>query len=90
MISLIILAVISFVIIVFYIGGLLVFTPYEEDDKYVLKILELGFQAHDSALDLKGIFRFLKEIEAKFLLEMGYFILKDRKYTKSKEIPKNL
>ena len=72
-------------IFIFYIGALLIFTPYEEDDKYVLKILESGYKLHQKAVNKKGILRAIIDILAKLVLTLVYFILKDRKYTESIE-----
>jgi hypothetical protein len=73
------------VIMVFYLAALLIFTPYEEDDKYVLKILESGYKLHLSATKKHGILRSIIDYGAKFVLTLVYFILKDRKYTDSIE-----
>ena len=79
------LLIIVGVILVFYLSALLVFTPYEEDDKYVLKILESGYRLHLSATKKNGISSFFIDHSAKFVLTLVYFILKDRKYTDSIE-----
>jgi hypothetical protein len=73
------------VIMVFYLAALLIFTPYEEDDKYVLKILESGYKLHLSATKKHGVLRGIIDYGAKFVLTLVYFILKDRKYTDSIE-----
>ncbi len=79
------LLVIVGVIMVFYLAALLIFTPYEEDDKYVLKILESGYKLHLSATEKHGVLRSIIDYGAKFVLTLVYFILKDRKYTDSIE-----
>ena len=79
------LLIIVGVILVFYFSALLIFTPYEEDDKYVLKILESGYKLHLSATKKHGISRAFIDYGAKFVLTLVYFILKDRKYTESIE-----
>ncbi|GLI56882.1 hypothetical protein PM10SUCC1_23960 [Propionigenium maris DSM 9537] len=79
------LALVSLLIVILYASALLIFTPYEEDDKYLLKIMESGFRVHDWAL--KGP-KFLRKTEdgiAKFILGISYFILKDRKYIDDKK-----
>jgi hypothetical protein len=73
-------------ILIFYIAALLIFTPYEEDDKYVLKILESGYRLHELATEKNGILKNLIEDGAKFMLIMVYYILKDREYTESIEV----
>jgi hypothetical protein len=79
------LLLIVFGIMIFYLAALLVFTPYEEDDKYVLKILESGYKLHFVATKKHGIFKFLTDFIAKGVLTIVYFILKDRKYTETLE-----
>ena len=73
------------IIVVFYLAALLVFTPYEEDDKYVLKILESGYKLHLVATKKHGILKTVTDDGAKLILTLVYFILKDRKYTDSIE-----
>lgn len=85
MATVIILALVSLLIVVLYASALLVFTPYEEDDKYLLKIMESGFRVHDWALNSPGIFRKIEDGVAKFILGIGYYILKDRKYLDDKK-----
>ncbi|UUV19823.1 hypothetical protein NRK67_10460 [Fusobacteria bacterium ZRK30] len=72
-------------IIIFYLAALLVFTPYEEDDKYVLKILESGYKLHLVATGKHGILKRITDDSAKLILTLVYYILKDRKYTDSIE-----
>ena len=72
-------------IIVFYLAAVLVFTPYEEDDKYVLKILESGYKLHLIATKKHGILKKITDHGAKLILTLVYYILKDRKYTDSIE-----
>ncbi|RDE65127.1 hypothetical protein DYH56_02730 [Psychrilyobacter piezotolerans] len=72
-------------IIIFYLSALLVFTPYEEDDKYVLKILRLGYKLHLVATKKHGVFKKITDNGAKLVLTLVYYILKDRKYTDSIE-----
>ncbi len=72
-------------IIIFYLAALLVFTPYEEDDKYVLKILESGYKLHLVATKKHGILKNITDNSAKLILILVYYILKDRKYTDSIE-----
>jgi len=72
-------------IIIFYLAALLVFTPYEEDDKYVLKILESGYKLHLVATEKHGILKKITDNGAKLILTLVYYILKDRKYTDSIE-----
>jgi hypothetical protein len=84
MTAIIILLIISLFIVVFYIAALLVFTPYEDDDKYLLKIMESGFRFHDRAMENNGVFRAVDETFAKFMILLTYNILKDRKFVDEK------
>jgi hypothetical protein len=72
-------------IVIFYLAAVLVFTPYEEDDKYVLKILESGYKLHLVAIEKHGIKKKITDDSAKLILTLVYYILKDRKYTDSIE-----
>ncbi|MEI6857307.1 hypothetical protein [Psychrilyobacter sp.] len=81
----IMLLLIVLAIIVFYLAAVLVFTPYEEDDKYVLKILESGYKLHMVATEKHGILKKITDNSAKLILLLVYYILKDRKYTDSIE-----
>jgi hypothetical protein len=72
-------------IVIFYLAAVLVFTPYEEDDKYVLKILESGYKLHLVATEKNGILKKITDNSAKLILTLVYYILKDRKYTDSIE-----
>ena len=72
-------------ILIFYLAALLIFTPYEEDDKYVLKILESGYKLHLASTEKHGILKKLIDDGAKLILILVYYILKDRKYTDSIE-----
>lgn len=81
----IMLLLIVLAIIVFYLAALLVFTPYEEDDKYVLKILESGYKLHLVAIEKNGVLKKITDSSAKLILVLVYYILKDRKYTDSIE-----
>ena len=72
-------------IIIFYLAALLVFTPYEEDDKYVLKILESGYKLHMVSTEKNGVLKKITDDGAKLILTLVYYILKDRKYTDSIE-----
>lgn len=85
MTAFIILLVISLFIIVLYIAALLVFTPYEDDDKYLLKIMEFGFRFHDHAVEKQGIFKNIEESMAKFMILLSYNILKDREFVDKKK-----
>lgn len=79
------LLLIVLAIIIFYLAAVLVFTPYEEDDKYVLKILKLGYKLHLVATKKHGILKKITDNGAKLILILVYHILKDRKYTDSIE-----
>lgn len=81
------LLLIVLAIVIFYLAAVLVFTPYEEDDKYVLKILESGYKLHLVATEKHGILKKITDSSAKLILTLVYFILKDRKYTDSIETP---
>ena len=85
MTSIILLVLASIVIVILYVSALLVFTPYEEDDKYLLKIMESGFRVHDWALKSPKFMRKAEDGIAKFILTISYFILKDRKYIDGKK-----
>ena len=85
MTTVIILALVSLLIVILYASALLVFTPYEEDDKYLLKIMESGFRVHDWALNSPGVLRKIEDSIAKFILGISYYILKDRKYLDEKK-----
>ncbi len=79
------LALVSLLIVILYASALLIFTPYEEDDKYLLKIMESGFRVHDWALNSPKFLRKTEDGIAKFILGISYFILKDRKYIDDKK-----
>ena len=79
------LLLIALGIVIFYLAAVLVFTPYEEDDKYVLKILESGYKLHLIAIKKQGISKKIIDDSAKLILTLVYYILKDRKYTNSIE-----
>lgn len=85
MATIIILLVVSLFIIVLYIAALLIFTPYEDDDKYLLKIMEFGFRFHDRAVEKQGIFKSVEESIAIFMILLSYNILKDRKFVDRKK-----
>lgn len=85
MTTFIILALVSLLIVILYASALLVFTPYEEDDKYLLKIMESGFRVHDWALNGPKFLRKAEDGIAKFILGISYYILKDRKYMNKKK-----
>ncbi len=85
MTAFIILLVISLFIVVLYVAALLVFTPDEDDDKYLLKIMEFGFRFHDRAMGTKGIVKDIEESIAKFMILLSYNILKDRKFVDHKK-----
>ncbi len=82
MTTLILLILIALVIVVVYTSLLLILTPYEEDDKYLLKIIESGFRVHDYAINGPKFFRKTEDKIAKIILGISYFILKDRKFDK--------
>ena len=85
MTAVIILVLVSLLIVILYASALLVFTPYEEDDKYLLKIMESGFRVHDWALNGPEALREVEDGIAKFILGISYYILKDRKYIDDKK-----
>ena len=85
MATIIILTLVSLLIVILYVSALLVFTPYEEDDKYLLKIMESGFRVHDWALKSPKFMRRIEDGIAMFILTLSYYILKDRKYIDNKK-----
>jgi len=79
-----ILILVILLILVVYFSALLIFTPYEEDDKYVLKMLRMGFRVHEKAEGNK-IFKKIIEFFAQLIVTLAFFILKDRKLVEEKK-----
>ena len=76
--SILFLVIIAAIILVFYTEAILVFTPDEKDDKYVLDILEFAFRMHDRSIKKKGIMKRLFDFFSITFLIFDYSILKNR------------
>ncbi len=76
--SLLILGIVAAVIFIVYVGAILVFTPDEKDDKYVLNILRFAFRIHDRSIGRKGLRKNFFDFFSIAFLIFDYSILRNR------------
>lgn len=88
MVTTAIVILISIIILLFYIGGLLVFTPDSKDDKYVISMLQIGFRLVDRGrvgrVGRVVILSWIQERIGYLVIVFAYKILSGRKYSNLK------
>lgn len=76
----IILGIFSIIIILVYIVAILIFTPDEKDDKYIIALLKFGFKSYDLPDTYPITIRYISKKIGKILMIIVYEILENRKY----------